>query len=404
MTDPVLAEIDTFVPELVAIRRDIHGHPETGFEEVRTSALVAKTLRSYGLEVTDGIAETGVIATLKGSRPGQRAIALRADMDALNIAEKTGAPYASSIPGKMHACGHDGHTAMLLGAARYLSRHPDFGGTVHFIFQPAEEGLGGARRMIEEKVLERFPFDAIYGLHNKPGIPVGRFATRVGPMLAAADSWVVTFKGTGGHGGSGAHFATDPTIPLAHFTLALQAIIGRNVPALETAVISIGHISAGLPGAYNIIPSEIRVEGTARSYLPAIRDLLERRIGEVANAHAAASGCTAVYDYDRRYPPLINHPEAVAQAIAAAQAVVGEAAVDGNTTPITAGEDLAFFLERRPGVHMMIGNGISADGKFHNLHTPLYNFNDEIIPLGVRYWVSVVEKELGGKDAVVQAA
>lgn len=398
MADEVAAAIAGFVPDLVAFRQDIHAHPETGFEEVRTAARVADQLRSFGLEVTEGIAHTGIVATLRGRRAGQRAIALRADMDALNIHEKTGLPYASGTSGKMHACGHDGHTTMLLGAARYLAANPDFGGIVRFIFQPAEEGLGGAKKMIEEGVLERFPIDAVYGLHNKPGIPVGQFATRVGPMLAAADSWVVTFNGTGGHGGSGPHLATDPTVPLGHFILALQTIVGRNVPALDTAVVSIGHISAGLPGAYNIIPSEVRVEGTARSYKPVIRDLLERRIGEIAQAHAAASDCTARMTYDRRYPPLINDAEAVGTAVAAARAVVGHDAVDEHATPITAGEDLAYFLERHPGVHMMIGNGMAAtDGRLHNLHTPLYDFNDEIIPLGVRYWVSVIEHELGGR-------
>src|SRR6185312_1730562 len=309
MKQDIVDAIKAFEPELVSIRHDIHQHPETGFEEVRTSALVAKKLKEWGIEVTEGIAKTGVVGTLKGRLPGQRAVALRADMDALDIKEKTGLPYSSVNENKMHACGHDGHTTMLLGAAKYLSEHPDFGGTVHFIFQPAEEGLGGGKVMVEEGLFERFPTDAVYGMHNKPGIPVGQFATRVGPMLAATDSWTITFHGTGGHGGSGPHLATDPTMPLAHFILGVQTIIGRNVPALETAVLSIGHISAGLPGVTNIIPSEVVVCGTARSYRPEIRDLLERRLKELATSVAEAYGCSAVVDFDRRYPPLVNHAE-----------------------------------------------------------------------------------------------
>jgi len=218
----LVAALKPYEAELIAIRQDIHRHPETGFEESRTAALVAERLRAWGLDVTEGIATTGVVATLKGRRPGQRAIGLRADLDALNIQEVPGRAHGSTIPGKMHACGHDGHTAMLLGAARYLSENPDFGGTVNFIFQPAEEGLGGGKVMIDEGLFERFPVDAVYGMHNMPGLPVGEFHTRVGPFMAASDTWKVTFHGTGGHGGAGAHLATDPTIPQAHFVLGLH--------------------------------------------------------------------------------------------------------------------------------------------------------------------------------------
>ena len=387
--------IDSYTAELTEIRRHIHRHPELGLEEVETAALVAEKLRSWGINVETGLARTGVVGTLKGRLPGQRAIALRADMDALPLEEKTGLAYRSENPGRMHACGHDGHTTMLLGAARYLAEHPDFGGTVHFVFQPGEEGHGGGRIMVEEGLFDRFPCDAVYGLHNKPGIAVGSFATRPGPMLAAADRWVVTFRGTGGHGGSAPHLATDPTIPLAHFILAVQTIIGRNVPALQTAVLSIGHILAGQSGAGNVIPSEITVEGTARSYLPSIRDLLERRLGEIAHSLAEAHGCEGTLAYERNYPPLINHAEQVGIAVEAARALVGEDRVDDNMTPITAGEDLSFMLEKKPGMMMMIGNGTGIEGRFHNVHTPHYDFNDEILPLGVRYWVGLVEKELG---------
>ena len=394
MNSAVAEELKSYEPELIAIRHDIHRHPEVGFEEVRTAKLVADRLRSWGVEVAEGIAKTGVVGTVKGNRPGQRAIGLRADLDALHIAEKTGNAYASEVSGKMHACGHDGHTTMLLGAAKYLSRHRDFSGSVHFIFQPAEEGLGGGRVMVEEGLFERFPVDAVYGMHNIPGLPVGKFATRTGPFLAASDSWSVTFHGTGGHGGAGAHLATDPTIPQAHFVLALQTIIGRNVAATDTAVVSVGHISGGAFDSPNIIPSQVVVRGTARSYKPAVRDLLEKRVTDLAHTLAAAYGCTAVVDYERRYPPLVTHAEQTAISVEAAQALVGADNVVSDAPPVTGSEDFAFMLEAKPGGFVMIGNGVAPDGSFHNVHTPLYDFNDEIITLGASYWVSLVQKEL----------
>jgi amidohydrolase len=394
MSETILAELQAYEAELIEIRRDIHAHPEIGFEETRTAALVAEKLRGWGVEVAEGLAKTGVVGTVRGTRPGQRAIGLRADMDALNILEKTNLPYASQNPGKMHACGHDGHTTMLLGAARYLAEHPDFGGTVHFIFQPAEEGGGGGRVMVEEGLFDRFPCDAVYGMHNKPGIPVGKFGTRPGPMLAAADSWHVIFRGTGGHGGAAPHLATDPTIPQAHFVLALQSIIGRNVPALHTAVLSIGYISGGAWGSPNVIPSEVTIRGTARCYLPETRAVFERRLAELGHSLAAAHGCTAEVVYEKGYPPMVNDPEQIKVAIAAAEALAGTENVDGNMAPITAGEDFAFMLQKKPGGMIMIGNGVNEDGSFHNVHTPHYDFNDEILTLGVAYWLSVVQQEL----------
>ncbi|MBK0326095.1 amidohydrolase [Rhodobacteraceae bacterium F11138] len=390
-----MKEIEDLLPEIRDIRHEIHSNPETGFEEHATAALVSEKLRSWGIAVTDGIATTGVVGTLKGKRPGQRAIGLRCDMDALNIVEKTDLPYASRNKGKMHACGHDGHTAMLLGAAKYLSEKPDFGGTVHFIFQPAEEGLGGGRVMVEEDLFGRFPMDAVYGLHNKPGIPTGQFATRPGAMLANTDSWTVTFNGTGGHGGSGPHLSTDPTMPLGHFILAVQSIIGRSVPALESAVLSIGHVHAGEPGVTNVIPSEAVVCGTARSFDADVRVLLEKRLQEVATASAEIYGCTARLDFERGYPSLINHQEQMEIAVGVAADLVGQDKVTDALAPITAGEDFSYMLQKRPGCFMMIGNGTGENGKFNNLHTPLYDFNDQIIPLGIAYWVSLVTAELG---------
>ena len=394
-SDTLLASLKDYEPELIEIRHDIHRHPEVGFEETRTAALVADRLRSWGLEVTEGIAGTGVVATLKGRLPGQRAIGLRADLDALHIQEIPGREHGSLIPGKMHACGHDGHTSMLLGAARYLREHPDFGGTVHFIFQPAEEGLGGGRVMVEEGLFERFPVDAVYGMHNMPGIPVGEFWTRTGPFLAASDTWAVTFRGTGGHGGAGAHLATDATLALAHFILAVQTIVSRNVAATETCVISVGSIAGGDAGSPNIIPSEVTVTGTARSYKPQIRDLMERRLTEIAQVQAAVFGCTADVVYSRRYPPLITHAEQTAISVAAASALVGADKVAADVPPYTGSEDFSFMLEARPGSFIMIDNGVGKDGKTHHVHTPGYDFNDDILALGVAYWIKLVGTELG---------
>jgi amidohydrolase len=396
MNRSVIETVQEWQPELAAIRQDIHAHPELGMEEVRTAALVARELRALGVEVTEGVGKLGVVGTIKGTRPGQRVIGLRADMDALQIPEATGLPYASKHEGLMHACGHDGHTTMLLGAARYLSQNKDFAGTVHLIFQPAEEGRGGAKAMIADGLFERFPCDAIYGLHNKPTIPAGSFAIRKGPALAASDRFIVTFKGTGGHGGSTPHLATDVTIVQAHFVLALQTIIGRNVPAVETAVLSVGAIQGGSPISANVMPAEMTISGTARSYTPAIRDLLERRIGELAHGLAGAYGVTADVTYRRGVPATVNHPEQTDVAAAAARALVGDAAVNTNNALVTGAEDFALMLEQRPGAFMFIGGGNGPDGTSANLHTPHFNFNDDIIPLGVAYWVSVVDQELRG--------
>jgi amidohydrolase len=392
----LIADLKTYEPELIAIRQDIHRHPEVGFEETRTAALVAERLRAWGLDVTEGIAKTGVVATLKGHLPGQRAIGLRADLDALHIQEVTGRDHGSIVPGKMHACGHDGHTAMLLGAARYLAEHRDeFGGTVTFIFQPAEEGLGGGREMVAEGLFDRFPVDAVYGMHNMPGIPAGEFRTRTGAFLAASDTWTVVFKGTGGHGGAGAHLATDATLPLAHFIMALQTIVSRNVAAADTAVISVGSIAGGNAGSSNIMPARVTISGTARSYKPKVRDLMEKRLTELAHAQAAAFDCTAEVVYERRYPPLITHAEPTAISVTAASALVGADKVETDCPPFTGSEDFSFMLQTRPGGFIMIGNGTAPDGSVHHVHTPDYDFNDQILTLGSAYWIQLVRTELG---------
>ncbi len=389
------ANLTQALPELVALRHDIHTHPELGLEEQRTSALVAATLRSYGIEVTEGVGGYGVVATLRGRRPGQGAIGLRADMDALALTERTGLSYASGSPGRMHACGHDGHTAMLVGAARMLAAQPNFAGTVHFIFQPAEEGRGGARAMLKDGLFERFPCDAVYGMHNMPGIPLGHFALRNGALMAGSGRWNVRFRGTGGHGGNSAHLSTDVTVALAFFIQALQSIISRNVAANESAVISVGHVAGGSPEALNVMPAEVVVAGTMRAFDATMQALLDRRIGEVAQLAAASQGATAEVALYWGAVPLLNHAAGTDAATAAARRVAGAARVDADTMPITAGEDFAFMLQEKPGAMIFLGNGAAGDGPVHGLHTPTYDFNDAALPIGIRYWVSLVQQELG---------
>jgi len=389
MSKTVLDRLRDFHPDLTAIRRDIHAHPELGMEEVRTSALVAQTLRDWGLTVTEGVGRFGVVATLKGRLPGQRAIGLRADMDALAINEQTGAAHASTTPGIMHACGHDGHTTMLLGAARYLAENPDFGGTVQFIFQPAEEGRGGAKAMLADGLFDRFPVDAVYGLHNDPAQPAGHFGTRPGPLMAAGDRWSVTFRGSGGHGGAGPHLANDLTVVQAHFVLGVQSIIARNVPATESAVLSVGYLGGGDIQSVNVMPAEVTIAGVGRSYRESVRDVMETRLRALAEGLAALHGATAEVAYNRRGIAVVNHDAQTEVAVAAATAVAGAEGVDANAPPRTGGEDFAAMMQERPGAFMFIGNGIGP-----GVHTPHYDFNDEIIPLGAAYWVSLVQQEL----------
>jgi len=397
LRQPILDGIRRYEPELVAIRQDIHRHPETRFEETRTAALVAAKLREWGIEVEEAIGKTGVVGTLKGKRPGQRAVGLRADMDALFIEEENTFAHASTVPGKMHACGHDGHTTMLLGAARYLAENPDFAGTVHFIFQPAEEAGTGAAAMIADGLFDRFPVDAVYGMHNTPGLPVGEFATRAGPILAGADFWGVTFTGTGGHGGAAPHLATDATVVLGHFLLGVQTILPRNLKPTESAALSVGHVSGGTYGSPNVMPSRVVVRGTARYFRPEAQAIIKQRLEGLATTLADAYGCKAELTYEALCPPTVNTPGKVPVAEAAAAALVGTGKL--SEFPMsTGGEDFAFMLQQKPGVFMRIGNGVNADGSFHNVHTPLYDFNDDILALGAAYWASLVQQELGLED------
>src|SRR5271170_1121946 len=388
-------QIRLFQRELTEIRHDIHAHPEIGFEERRTSALVAAKLRQWGVEVTEGVGRTGVVGTIRGNRPRLRSIGLRADMDALPIHEQTGLSYASQADGKMHACGHDGHTTLLLGAARYLSQHRDFAGTVNFIFQPAEEGLGGAPAILKDSLFERFPCDAIYGLHTAPGLPAGMFATMAGPLMAGVGRFEMTFRGTGGHGGLSPSSTTDLTIVQAEYVLALQALIEREVPSHETAGIRFGYISGGQRTALAVMPSELTVGGTTRVFTLEVQELLERRVEELAHSLAAKHGATADVNLWRTSPPLINAVEQTTIAVEAAQAVVGRDKVITAGKRVNAGEDFAFMLEARPVAFIFLGNGTAPDGSFHSIHTPQYDFNDEVIPTGVAYWVSLVQQQLG---------
>ncbi len=389
-----MGRIEAILPELAATRQDIHTHPELGFEETRTAALVAEKLRGWGIETVEGVGRTGVVGTLRGRRPGQGAIALRADMDALALTETTGLPYASVNTGRMHACGHDGHTTMLLGAAQLLAEQPDFAGTIHFIFQPAEEGRGGAVAMLDDRLFERFPADAVYGMHNMPGVPVGQFAIRKGALMAGSGRFAVTFRGTGGHGGNSAHLASDITVAQAMYIQALQTVVSRNAPALESVVISVGYIAGGSVEAFNVMPSELQVCGTMRAFNPRMQQMLEKRIAELAELCAATQGASAEVKMWWNATPLINAERETDIAVAAARALVGDAKVDDATTPVTGGEDFAYMMERKPGSLIFLGNGTGEDA--HALHTPKYNFNDAALPFGVAYWMGVVQQELGG--------
>ena len=381
-------------PELTAWRQDFHRYPELGFEEHRTAARVAELLRGWGIAVTEGIAGTGVVGTIQGRKHGalgNRAIGLRADMDALAMTEATGLPYASETPGRMHACGHDGHTTMLLGAAEWLAanRHR-FAGTVQLIFQPAEESLGGARVMVEQGLFERFPVDAVYGIHNLPGLPLGTIAVPKGPVLASSDTWEVTFTGAGTHGAK-PHLGTDATLAAAQFITAIQAIAAREVDPLATAVVSVGHMAAGNPAAPNVIPATVFLKGTARALTEAVRAQIETRIGEIAQAIATLHRLRAEPRYIRRLAPTVNH---AAQAGVMVQAASGTAtAVQDDHPPITAGEDFSEFLAMRPGAYAWLGTGDPAhpEGVHHNPH---FDFADAALPHGVAFWCNLVEREL----------
>ncbi len=370
--------------EMAEWRHDLHAHPETAFEEQRTSALVAQKLESFGLRVHQGLGRTGVVGTLAAGS-GKRAIGLRADMDALHIHEKNGFGHRSRHEGKMHACGHDGHTTMLLGAAKYLSEARNFDGIVHFIFQPAEENEGGGREMVEQGLFEKFPCESVYGMHNWPGMPVGQFGVRAGPMMASFDIFEIELAGRGSHAAL-PHTGIDPIVAASTLVQALQTIASRNVDPIESAVVTVTQIHAG--DTWNVIPDTAVLRGTARAFKPEVQDLIERRVREICAGVAAAHGANVKVRYERRYPPLINAAREAAVCAAVMQAMVGAENVL-QVPPVMGSEDFAFMLQAKAGCYVFVGNGPGEGGCM--LHNPHYDFNDQILPLGASYWSNLVQ-------------
>lgn len=381
---PVINRVAEFHSEIVAWRRDLHQNPELLYDVHRTSARVAELLRGFGVdEVVTGIGRTGVVGVIRGRGPG-KTVGLRADMDALPIHERTGKDYASLTPGKMHACGHDGHTAMLLGAAKYLAETRNFDGNAVVIFQPAEEGGAGGRAMVEDGLMERFGIDEVYGMHNMPGHPAGSFRIRAGGIMAASDKFSIEITGAGGHAAM-PHNTIDPVMIAAHVITGLQTIVSRGVDPARSAVVSVTTLKAG--DAFNVIPGTVTMTGTARTLDESVRDYVEKRIAEVARGIAAGLGGSAKVEYHRGYPVTVNAERETAYAATVAREIAGDDRVDENTDPTMGGEDFSYMLQERPGAFIFIGNGPSAE-----LHADTYDFNDDIIPTGVSYWVRLVER------------
>jgi hippurate hydrolase len=393
---PIVNRIADLHGEITAWRRDIHAHPELLYDVHRTAGAVADKLKSFGCdEVVTGIGRTGVVGVIRGAKAGgqegrhaNRVIGLRADMDALPIEEANDVPYKSTAPGKMHACGHDGHTAMLLGAARYLAETRNFAGTAVVIFQPAEEGGAGGKAMVQDGLMDRFRIEEVYGMHNYPGLPVGDFALREGPLMASADRITIEIEGRGGHAAR-PHFSIDTVLVGAQIINQIQSIVARNVDPLEAAVVSMCVFQAGTTD--NVIPQTALLRGTARSLTPQVRDLVERRLHEVVEGTAKLYGATAKLTYKRDYPVTRNHAQQAGFAASVAATIVGKERVNDHVAPVMGAEDFSFMLEARPGAFIFVGNGDSS-----GLHHPAYDFNDEVIPVGTSYWVKLVETALAG--------
>jgi hippurate hydrolase len=383
---PVKNRFAELLPEITEWRRDLHEHPEILFETHRTSAIVAEKLKEFGCdEIVTGIGRTGVVGVIKGkSDSSGKVIGLRADMDALPIHEETGVEYASKTPGAMHACGHDGHTAMLLGAAKYLSETRNFDGTVVVIFQPAEEGGGGGKEMCDDGMMDRWNIQEVYGMHNWPGKPLGSFAIRPGAFFAATDVFEITVQGRGGHGAKPQE-TIDPTVTAAQVVTMLQTIASRNADPVEQIVVSVTSIESSSK-AFNVIPQNVHLKGTVRTMSPEMRDLAETRLTAIAEQVSAAMGCVAEVKYQRNYPVMVNHPEQTEFAAEVATAVSGGC---DDAPLVMGGEDFAFMLEERPGAYILVGNGDTAA-----VHHPEYNFNDEAIPAGCSWWAEIVERRM----------
>ena len=378
--------------ELTALRRDLHAHPELGFEEHRTAEVVTGELDRLGVEYHAGVGKTGVVAVIPGQRQDSgRAVGLRADMDALPMHEENDFPHVSRFKGRMHGCGHDGHTAMLLGAARYLAGSRRFDGTVYLIFQPGEEGFGGGKAMVDDGLFERFPADEIYALHNWPALPPGTIAVRPGPMMAASDRIEIHIEGRGGHGAH-PHLAVDPVLVAGHIITATQSIIARNVSPIDTAVISLCAMHAGNLAAMSVIPRDARLVGTVRTFRPQTQDAIERRLSELVHSIAAAFGASATLKYERAYPATINSEREAEFAAAVADALVGRENVVRDLEPSMGSEDFSFMLQRRPGAYARLGQGGAEGGCF--LHNSRYDFNDDVIPVGAGYMAALAERAL----------
>jgi hippurate hydrolase len=392
MTATPVERIRSYHAELKEVRHDIHAHPELAFEESRTSSIVAELLAGWGIEVHRGLAKTGVVGVIKGKKANSgKGVGLRADMDCLPMHETTALPYRSIHAGRMHACGHDGHTTMLLGAARYLAETRNFDGTAYLIFQPAEEGGGGGQVMVKEGLFRMFPADEIYALHNWPGLPPGKMAVGTGPMMAATDEIQIVVRGKGGHAAM-PHLTVDPVVASAHIITALQTIASRNVSPVDAIVVSVCSMETSQIGAFNVIPDFVKLVGTVRSFLPETRELAEQRIREIVGKVAEAFGGSAEIDYRRGYPATINTPRESAFAARVGERIFGKDNVITDPPPTMGGEDFSYMLLERPGAYVFLGQG----GGPHNcfLHNPGYDFNDEVIPLGAGYLAALVEESL----------
>ncbi len=382
--------------EIKSVRRDIHAHPELAYQEMRTSELVVKLLTQWGIPVEQGLGGTGVVGIVKGSQPHDEghAIGLRADMDALPMQELNTFAHASQHPGTMHGCGHDGHTAMLLNAARYLAQHHDFAGTVYFIFQPAEEGAGGAKRMIEDGLFDKFPMKAVFGMHNWPGLAVGSFGVTPGPIMSSSNEFFIDINGKGAHGGM-PHLGHDPIMAAVNVAQALQTIISRNRHPLEAGVVSITQIHGG--SAMNVIPSQVQLMGTVRTFTNETLDLIEQRMGEIVEHTSRALNCDGVLKFRRNYPPTINDDAETDFCVQVMREIVGHDNVDARVVPTMGAEDFAYMLEKVPGCYVWIGNGMGEHRDAGHglgpcmLHNGSYDFNDELLPLGATYWVKIAE-------------
>ena len=389
MTMAIHEKIGSMIEEMTSWRHELHARPETAFSEYWTSDFIAEKLTSFGLDIHRGLAGTGIVATIHRGRAKSPAIGLRADMDALDITEVTGLPYASLNEGKMHACGHDGHMVMLLGAAKYLAANDTFRGTVHFIFQPAEENEGGGGRMVQEGLFDLFPIQSVFALHNFPVLQEGTFTICKGPMMAAYDVFNIQVAGRGGHAAT-PHNVKDPVLAASYLITLLQSIVSRDMNPMQAAVVSVTEIHGGT--SYNIIPDTVRLRGTTRHFLPAVQDRVESRMREICAGLSKSFDVAVELTYERRYPTLVNADKETNAAIRAATAVVGSEKVLTDITPVMTSEDFAFLLKERPGAYMGIGGGKPRENGF--LHQALYDFNDRILPTGASYWATLVEMML----------